>query len=294
MVEPEQELPNPAGVCSGAQAPPISDGEYRLLRELVYEECGFNLGTEKRAFLESRIRRRMEQLGLSNAGDYYFLVKHSSRRRDELAAFLDSLMICETSFFRNSPQFTLLRERVLPDLVRRKEKAGSRMIRVWSAGCSTGQEPYSALMTMLEAVPEPDSWSLRVYASDLSFTALERARGGTYSRDQLKGVDAALLAKYFEPGEGSLVISRSVKRRVVFRHENLKQDGGLRDLDIIFCRNVMIYFDAKEQKRLVNKFADCLTPGGYLFVGHAESLQGVSDRFSMIHSNKGIAYRLEQ
>ena len=294
MVEPEQELPNSFGTSSGAQSPSISDRDYRLLRELVYEECGFNLGAEKRTFLESRIRRRMEELGLENAADYYFLVKHSAQKGDELPVFLDSLMICETSFFRNSPQFDLLKEQIIPELVQRKEKTGSRLIRVWSAGCSTGQEPYSALMTMLDAVPDPDSWALRIYASDLSYTALEWARRGAYRADQLKGVNEVFLEKYFEPEEGSRVISRDLKRRVVFRHENLKRDGGLKDLDIIFCRNVMIYFDSQQQKRLVKQFASCLIPGGYLFLGHAESLQGISSQFSMIHRNKGIAYRLEQ
>ena len=203
VVEPEQELPNQIGITGGAQTPPISDMEYRLLRELVYEECGFNLGAEKRTFLESRIRRRMEELGMASAGDYYFLVKHSAHRGDELPAFLDSLMICETSFFRNAPQFSLLKEQILPELIRRKEKAGSRLIRVWSAGCSTGQEPYSALMTLLEALPGADTWSVRMYASDLSYTALERARTGVYRRDQLKGIDEALRAKYFEPQVGA-------------------------------------------------------------------------------------------
>jgi chemotaxis protein methyltransferase CheR len=294
MAEPEQGAPNQVGMMGGSQATPISDREYRLLRELVYEECGFNLGAEKRSFLESRIRRRMEELGVASAGDYYYLVKHSAHRSDELPAFLDSLMICETSFFRNAPQFSLLREQILPELVSRKEKLGSRLIRVWSAGCSTGQEPYSALMTILESLPDADTWSLRIYASDLSYTALERARRGVYRSDQLKGVDEALRKKYFEAEEESFAVLKSLKRRVVFRHENLKQDGGLRDLDIIFCRNVMIYFDSKEQRRLVKQFARCLIPGGYLFLGHAESLQGISGEFSMLHRNKGIAYRLGQ
>lgn len=278
----------------GAGSAAISEGDYCLLRDLVQEECGFSLGAEKRSFLESRIRRRMEELGLSNAGDYYFMLRHSARRGEELPIFLDSLMICETSFFRNLPQFDLLREHVLPELISRKERLGSRLIRVWSAGCSTGQEAYSALITLLEAVPEPGSWSVRLFASDLSFTALNRARRGVYKLDQIKGVSGSMLEKYFDVSGEHAAIKESVKNRVIFRHDNLKHDNGLRDLDIIFCRNVMIYFDAREQQRLVGQFADCLAPGGYLFLGHAESLQGISTRFSMIHKNKGIAYKLEQ
>jgi chemotaxis protein methyltransferase CheR len=210
-----------------------------------------------------------------------------------MPALLDSLMICETSFFRNLPQFDLLREVVLPEITAKKAKAGSRMLRVWSAGCSTGQEPYSAVIALLETLPDQASWTIRVVASDLSFTALERAQAGLYRADQLKGIDQGSLPKYFRKENERYAVSDAVKKRVIFDYHNLKNDNGLRGLDIIFCRNVMIYFDAEEQRRLVNRFANCLVPGGFLFIGHAESLQGLSKRFTMVHRNKGIAYRLE-
>jgi chemotaxis protein methyltransferase CheR len=206
---------------------------------------------------------------------------------------LDSLMICETSFFRNQPQFDLLREVVLPDLVAKKVKAGTRLLRVWSAGCSTGQEPYSTVMTLLDSLPDLDSWTIRVFASDLSFTALERAQCGLYRTDQVKGIDPQCVARYFRQENGHYVMSEGVRKRVIFDYHNLKHDNGLRGLDIVFCRNVMIYFDAEEQRKLVSRFAKCLVPGGFLFLGHAESLQGLSTRFAMLHRNKGIAYRLD-
>lgn len=271
----------------------LSDGELRLFRDLIYQECGISLGVEKRAFLESRLRRRMDELGLKNAYEYYSIVTAHQGQSQELPALLDSLMICETSFFRNQPQFDLLRDVVLPEIVQRKERDGIRLLRLWSAGCSTGQEPYSAVMTILDSLPEVESWTLRVFASDLSFTALERAQCGLYRADQLKNVDQAFTAKYFHQDDGYYVMSESIRKRVIFDYHNLKHDNGLRGLDIIFCRNVMIYFDAEEQGRLVNRFANCLVPGGFLFLGHAESLQGLSSRFAMVHRNKGIAYRLE-
>jgi len=271
----------------------LSDSEFRLFRELIYEECGVSLGVEKRAFLESRLRRRMDELGITNGYDYYRIIKASDERSQELPRLLDSLMICETSFFRNQPQFDLLREVVLPFIVDRKVKAGTRLLRVWSAGCSTGQEPYSAVMTLLEALPDLNSWTIRVFASDLSFTALERALCGLYRPDQMKGVDPQRVARYFRQENGYYVMSESVRNRVIFDYHNLKNDNGLRGLDIVFCRNVMIYFDAEEQRKLVNRFANCLLPGGFLFLGHAESLQGLSTRFAMLHRNKGIAYRLD-
>jgi len=271
----------------------LSDSEFRLFRELIYEECGVSLGVEKRAFLESRLRRRMDELGIKSGYEYYCIITAANGKSQELPTLLDSLMICETSFFRNQPQFDLLREVVLPDLVAKKVKAGTRLLRVWSAGCSTGQEPYSAVMTLLDALPDLDSWTIRVFASDLSFTALERAQCGLYRADQLKGVDTQCIARYFRQENGHYVMSEGVRKRVIFDYHNLKHDNGLRGLDIVFCRNVMIYFDAEGQRKLVNRFANCLVPGGFLFLGHAESLQGLSTRFAMLHRNKGIAYRLD-
>jgi chemotaxis protein methyltransferase CheR len=280
---------NSGPLASGA----ISDSEFRLFRDLIYEECGISLGAEKRSFLESRLRRRIDELGFDGAYEYYRMVTGSETRANELPRLLDSLMICETSFFRNRPQFDLLQEMVLPELIARKEKAGTRMLRVWSAGCSTGQEPYSIVMALLEALPDLDSWLIRVYASDLSFSALERAQAALYRPDQTKGIEPHCIARYFHQEHDYHVINESVSKRVIFDYHNLKHDNGLRGLDIVFCRNVMIYFDTEEQRKLVNRFTNCLVPGGFLFLGHAESLQGLSTRFSMLHRNKGIAYRLE-
>jgi chemotaxis protein methyltransferase CheR len=282
----------PAGqLPSGALG--LSDNEFRLFSELIHEECGVSLGAEKRTFLESRLRRRMDDLGVKSGYEYYCIVSTPNGKSRELPTLLDSLMICETSFFRNKPQFDLLREVVLPTLVVRKVKAGTRLLRVWSAGCSTGQEPYSAVMTLLDSLPDLDSWTIRVFASDLSFTALERAQSGLYRADQLKGVDPNCIARYFRQENGDYVMGEAVRNRVLFDYHNLKHDNGLRGLDIVFCRNVLIYFDAEEQRKLVNRFANCLVPGGFLFLGHAESLQSLSTRFVMLHRNKGIAYRLD-
>ena len=271
----------------------LSESEFRLFSELIHEECGVSLGIEKRAFLESRLRRRMDELGIKSGYEYYCLISAPNTKSQELPTLLDSLMICETSFFRNRPQFDLLRDVVLPELIAKKVKAGTRLLRVWSAGCSTGQEPYSAVMTLMESLHDLDSWSVRVFASDLSFTALERAQSGLYREEQLKGVDQKCVARFFRQENGQYIMGESVRNRVIFDYHNLKHDNGLRGLDIVFCRNVMIYFDAEEQRKLVNRFANCLVPGGFLFLGHAESLQGLSTRFAMLHRNKGIAYRLD-
>ena len=271
----------------------LSENEFRLFRDLIYDECGFNFGPEKQTFLESRLRRRMDELGIRSPYEYYNILRNPTGKSQEMPALLDILMICETSFFRNMPQFQLLKETVLPEIIAKKEKSGVRMIRVWSAGCSTGQEPYSAAMAILDVLPDTVSWSVRVFASDLSFTALERAQSGVYREEQLKGVDFEYVQKYFRRENGHYLVTDPVKRCVIFDYHNLKNDNGLRGLDIVFCRNVMIYLDTEEQRRLVSRFANCIVPGGFLFLGHAESLQGLSNRFAMLHRNKGIAYRLE-
>ncbi|HEY9230595.1 MAG TPA: protein-glutamate O-methyltransferase [Blastocatellia bacterium] len=269
----------------------LSDDEFSLFRELIYAECGVRIGSEKRAFLESRLRQRMAALGVATAREYYGLVRYSKTRMRELPALLDIMMICETSFFRNQPQFNLLGGVVLPEIIAHKRRANSRLLRLWSAGCSTGQEPYSVAMAVIERLPEPETWTLRVFASDLSFTALERAQAGVYSADQIRGLREPYLSKYFHREQGNYVVNDDLRRRVVFDYHNLKHDNGLRSLDVIFCRNVMIYFDVEEQRRLVARFSNCLVPGGYLFIGHAESLQGLSQQFAMVHRDKGIAYR---
>ena len=271
----------------------LSESEFKLFADLIQKECGFSFGIEKRTFLESRLRRRMDDLGVKSPSEYYSLIRDSATRARELPALLDVLMVCETSFFRNPPQFDLFKECILPEVIARKERNGSRMIRVWSAGCATGQEPYSVVMSLFDTLSNAESWAIRVFASDLSFTALERAQSGVYRADQLKGVSPVYLEKYFREASGSYFVREEVKRRVIFDYHNLKHDNGLRGMDIIFCRNVMIYFNMEEQRGLIERFVSCLIPGGFLFLGHAESLQGLSSRFRMIHRNKGIAYRFE-
>ncbi|HEY7543374.1 MAG TPA: protein-glutamate O-methyltransferase CheR [Blastocatellia bacterium] len=292
MSEYRSDMPYLSGANRGWVST-LSESEFRLFRDLIYEECGVSLGAEKRTFLESRLKKRMDEFGIRTAYEYYSLIRQPGKSQ-ELSSLLDMLMICETSFFRNQPQFDLFQKTVLPSILQRKGKTGARSIRVWSAGCSTGQEPYTIVMSLLEGIADLDQWPVRVFASDLSFTALERAQLGMYRPEQMKGVSAEIIRKYFREEGGNYFISDRVKRHVVFDYHNLKHDNGLRGLDVIWCRNVMIYFDLDEQRRLINRFTNCLVPGGHLFIGHAESLQALSNRFTMIHKNKGIAYKLEE
>jgi chemotaxis protein methyltransferase CheR len=269
----------------------ITDEEFHLFRSLIYDESGIYLRDERRSFLQSRLLQRFQATGITSPYRYYKFLADPRAGKQELLLLLDLLTINETSFFRNPPQFALLREIVLPSLIKLKTTREMRTLRLWSAGCSTGQEPYSIAMTVLSALPYPRLWDLKIYASDISLTALEVAQKGVYPPDKVAGVDSVFLQTYFRRVDDHYVVKEELRRHVIFDFHNLKHENGLTDLDIIFCRNVMIYFDQVEQKRLIEKFYNSLTPGGYLFPGHAESLHGLSDKFRFLHHNKGTAYQ---
>lgn len=301
----------------------LTDEEFRLFRNFIYEESGIYLKETRKDFLENRLVKRMAATGISSPYWYY---KHVTQQKaTELLCLLDLLTVNETSFFRNKPQMDLFKGIILPGLIKNKGSAGDRRLRIWSAGCSTGEEPYTAAMIVLDSVPFIEKWDIKVYASDLSLTALASAAKGEYAMEKVNAaVDDSYINKYFEkinpPSSpfakggvrgiiegGGLAnpvaepqnwnyyyrVKDAVKKFVVFDLHNLKNDNGLRNLDIIFCRNVMIYFDINEQKRLINKFYQNMNNGGYLLIGHAESLQGMDTGFQFMHSNGATAYKKE-
>ena len=278
-------------MISLATEPALTDDEFALFRTLIYEEAGLVLRPERRAFVASRVRHRLDARGLRSPYQYYRLLSDGPDRDAELLHFLDLLTIQETSFFRNPPQFELLRARVLPEILERKAHALGGSLRIWSAGCSTGQEPYSLAMAVVEQNPRVRGIVPKIYASDISLTALEFAQRGFFPEAKTQGVPPEELARHFDRQDGGYAVRDGLKRLIVFDYHNLKHDHGLTGLDIIFCRNVMIYFDEAEQRRLVGKFHAALAPEGYLFLGHAESLQGLTSAFRFLYVNKGIAYQ---
>jgi len=272
----------------------ITDDEFRLFRDFIHEECGLFFADNKVAFLSSRIGRRLEATSIGSFFRYYrYLKQRGMEHEKELLQLLDELTINETSFFRNRPQFEVLEQLVLPELIDRKKADGDRGFRIWSAGCSTGEEPYSIAMSVLEQLPSPRLWDVRVYASDLSLTALERASSGTYPESKLQDMSRARQQRFFEACPDGFRIRDEVRRLVVYDFHNLKHENGLGELDIIFCRNVMIYFDPDEQQKVVNKLIRALRPGGYLFLGHSESVQGTSSELKFVHHRRGTAYKRE-
>ncbi len=269
----------------------MTDDEFKIFRDLVHKECGIFLNDTKKDFLRVRVEKKMNAV---NKGSFYQYYKHiTGENKDELLRFLDSVTINETYFFRNAPQFDLLREKVLPELIDMKRRQRDYRLNVWSAGCSSGEEPYSIAMELSEAIPDASLWNVKVVASDISFRCLELAAAGRYGQEKLAEVPGKYLTKWFRQDGEYYAVKDCVKKQVIFDYHNLQHETGMKGFDIIFCRNVMIYFNEEQQKQVVRKFTGSLNMGGYLFLGHAESLQGLTmnGEFKFHYWNKGTVYQ---
>jgi chemotaxis protein methyltransferase CheR len=287
---------------------PLTDAELKLLQTFIYQECGMHFDERRTHFLRDRLQRRLKACGLDSFYAYYKLLT-SREGKPELSALLENLTVNETSFFRVKPQLEMFQKSILEEVLHRKQERRDWTLRIWSAGCSTGQEPYTLAIMVCDAlayyylrnplpfdmpVPKPlipPPWKVEILASDISFSALLTAGQGVYTDAQMEPVDYTTRLRYFEKSADKYVVKQSLKNLIQFDFHNLKTEFLPQRNDIIFCRNVMIYFDEAEQKRLVEKFYRCLNQEGYLFVGHAESLFGVSTKFHMIHRNNATVYQ---
>jgi len=268
----------------------LSDDEFKLFSSLVYNESGLIIKEAKKEFLQARLQKRLQANNLTSYYRYYKFVTDKTQGHRELLDLVDSLTINETSFFRNRPQFDLFANIIIPSLLKKKGTEDKKL-RMWSAGCSRGQEPYSIAMSVLMQAESLSTWDIKILASDISLRMLENAQKGIYSEHDMETITSEMRLRYFDKVDGNFQVKQQVRNLVVFDYHNLKHENGLKGLDVIFCRNVMIYFDHDEQVRLIDKFYRCLAEEGYLFLGHAESLQGLSDKFRFIFHNKGTVYQ---
>ena len=259
-------------------------------------------------FLQDRLLRRLKECRVDSFYGYYRLLI-SQEGKGELAKLLENLTVNETSFFRHKAQLDLFQKFVLEELLKQKQARREYSVRVWSAGCSTGQEAYTLAMLIADGLayyylrtslpvelplPKPlvaPPWRVEVLASDISYSVLRAGQEGSYGESQMASVDYSFRLGYFDKMGDRYAVKKTLKDLVHFDFHNLKTEYLPQRNDVIFCRNVMMYFDEAEQKRLVEKFYRCLNPGGHLFVGHAESLLGLTDKFQMIHRNSGTAYQ---
>ena len=255
-------------------APALTDRELADIIRLVYDRSGITLHDGKRALIVARLQKRLRAGSFQSFGQYLKAVRadHSGR---ELGLLLDAIATNHTSFFREPQHFEMMRDLIVP-LWR---KSGRRPLDLWSAACATGEEPYTMAMVLADAGVPPDE--CRLLASDLSSKALARAQSGVYPADRVEALPADLLRRHFEKGlgahAGTVRVRAHVRKPVDFRQLNLLDIGDIgRRFDAIFCRNVMIYFDKAVQQRVVSMLERHLRPGGYLFISHAESLNGLT------------------
>ncbi len=261
--------------------------EFNLFRKLIYGKSGIKLNDSKLELVRSRLAKRLRQLSIPTFKEYYSLLSEQLDGPETLH-MLDAITTNQTSFFREPKHFDFLNKTALANLLEEKEQTRDRTFKVWSAGCSTGEEPYSLTITLLEFLENYPGYSLKILATDLSTQVLSLAAKGIYEKKNLPNIQLNTLKKYFFKGEkkweGFCKVRPELSKFIQFKRFNLMENHFpfSSSFDIIFCRNVMIYFDKKTQETLVNKHCSALKKGGYFFIGHSESLTGTNHHFNYI------------
>lgn len=270
----------------------MTDLECRKFTELLRLHCGLDCGPETRWALESRIARRVCELELGSFSAYHYLIRGASGS-EEFARLMDGMLSDETYFFRDRGQLNALIRQIIPESLEEHRAHDGDPVSLWSAGCASGDEPYSVVMLALEAglVPRTD---FRIYASDISRRMLRCARRGTYGANSLREIEPTLRQRYFHDKDGLWRISDAVRKHVDFIQLNLMDPAKLaliRNIDVILCRNVIATFDSEGKQRMIEMFWDKLRPGGHLLLGHSESLVGLSTPFELRRLKDELVYR---
>lgn len=261
----------------------FSEAEFTELRDLIEARVGISLSEGKRDLVYSRVTRRLRARGLSSFAEYLSLLRRGDE--EELAELVNAMTTNVTQFFRENHHFEYLRDQFLPEMISRHRQ--DRIIRVWSAGCSTGEEPYSIAIVLAEFLENHPDWRAEVWATDVDGAVLRQAEEGVYPLDRLKQVSRERLRRFFlrgsGPNEGKARVGRALRNIIHFERINLIEPWPIKHaFDAVFCRNVIIYFDREHKIEVVDGFANHLVAEGHLFLGHSESLHGLTDRYRLI------------
>lgn len=274
------------------QGPVMNETEFRQLRDLVNSFCGIYFGEDGITTVSRRLRDRLKILGLANFQQYQSYLRHHPNGGAELEAAVELLTTNETYLFREAYQLDAFSKEILPDLKQRAFERGQRSLAVWSAGCSSGEEVYTLAILLLESKLF-EGWDLRVFGNDISRRVLQKARTAVYGDSSFRAMPPHY-ARYFVDVPGGRQVHPKVRSICHFGHLNLMAHGHtaiVGKVDAIFCRNVLIYFDAASRKRVLDTFYQRLVPGGYLMLGHSESLLNVSTAFELVHTSSDLVYR---
>jgi len=265
--------------------PEMTDREFSKFSKLIQDCCGIKLTPVKKIMLSGRLSKRLRKLRITSFSRYYEYLQSSRGKNEELTQLLDAVTTNKTEFFREPRHFTLLIQKILPELIRKRTRFGCNKLNIWSAGCSSGEEPYTLSMILSDFMNSNPGPAFSILATDISTRMLSNAVNAIYSEDTIKSIPMKFRQQYLLRGIGTRTgyyrVVPEIRRCVTFRRLNfLDTNFGIHNqMDIIFCRNVIIYFDRCMQKLLIDRFYDQLMPDGYLLLGHSESLHGIDSRF---------------
>jgi chemotaxis protein methyltransferase CheR len=267
----------------------LSNSDFNRLSQFIYSQCGIKMPIAKKTMLEARLQKRLRTLRMASFSEYCDYLFSDKGMEEELIQMIDLITTNKTDFFREPDHFDYLVHKVLPEWERKQPSGVAKRLLIWSAGCSTGEEPYTLSMVLSNYAETHAGFAYNILATDISTRVLEKARTAVYEEEKVDPVPMALKKKYLlrsKDRENPMVrIVPELREKVYFRRLNfMDSDFGMREkAEIIFCRNVIIYFDRATQERLINKFCQVLVPGGYLFMGHSETLNGLNVPVSTVH-----------
>ena len=272
---------------------PLSDEEFRLIRDLIYNHCGLYFESDASYLLEKRLAKRLQLHQLTGFRDYYHFLKYNRNKDQELSDIMDVLTTNETYFFREAFQLKAFTDEIIPSLREMKMKSGDRTLRIWSAGCSSGEEPYTIAILLLDMGGFSD-WNVEIIGTDISQRVIQQARKGLYGKSSFRVTDDSYIRRYFTEQDGMYRVNDKVRGLVTISHLNLLDANRialLGRMDVIFCRNVIIYFDQMARRKVIDSFYRTLREGGYLLLGHSESLMNISTAFTLKHLKNDMVYQ---
>jgi chemotaxis protein methyltransferase CheR len=266
----------------------LSEHELSEIRMLIEERTGIHFDASRERFFSTRVREHLQARGYSRGSELHRAIRKSNV---EYEALLERLLTQETSFFRYPAVYDAFEKRALPELHTKKFWKNPRTLRVWSAGCSTGEEPYSIAITIMDSLSLAEAWDVEILATDIGRQALKQAERGVYSGRSLTGASEKQLATHFSAVDGGYQVKNRIRKMVNFVQMNLASPVYVGKMDLIFCMNVLIYFSEERRRTVVQRFYDALEPGGYLFLGHSESISKMPVKFQAIVLGDCILYR---
>jgi chemotaxis protein methyltransferase CheR len=275
----------------------LSARQFDTLRDLIYRQLGLSYEATKMDFLEKRVHKRMAALALPKVDDYLFHLRFLDMEGAEMQALANLITTNETYMFREFDQLQAFADHCLPMTLLAKERAGTRRLRIWSAGCSSGEEPYTLAIILREVMHDVDQWDIRIVATDIDEVRLEMARAANYGPYAVREVPEAYVARHLlRSSPGNVTIHPDTARLVEVRHLNLNDRRAMREMrnfDFVFCRNVLIYFDDTSRKVVVEHFYAALNPGGFLYLGHSESVSRITTAFKLRRLGNHLVYSKE-